>query len=87
MESKLMLQNGWIDGLELATFHLPADVAVLSACNSGQRAVGGRGMSSLPGDDIFGLQSALVSGGSAHRVGRFVDPGDAGGVRGDIGIS
>jgi hypothetical protein len=67
MESKLMLQNGWIDGLELATFHLPADVAVLSACNSGQRAVGGRGMSSLPGDDIFGLQSALFQAG-VHTV-------------------
>ena len=87
MESKLMLQDGWIDGLELATFHLPADVAVLSACNSGQRAVSGRGMSSLPGDDIFGLAVRVVSGGSAHRIGRFVDPGDAGGVRGDIGIS
>jgi hypothetical protein len=67
MESKLMLQDGWIDGLELATFHLPADVAVLSACNSGQRAVGGRGMSSLPGDDIFGLQSALFQAG-VHTV-------------------
>ena len=67
MESKLMLENGWIDGLELATFHLPADVAVLSACNSGQRAVGGRGMSSLPGDDIFGLQSALFQAG-VHTV-------------------
>ena len=67
MESKLMLQNGWIDGLELATFHLPADVAVLSACNSGQRAVSGRGMSSLPGDDIFGLQSALFQAG-VHTV-------------------
>jgi hypothetical protein len=67
MESKLMLENGWIDGLELATFHMPADVAVLSACNSGQRAVSGRGMSSLPGDDIFGLQSALFQAG-VHTV-------------------
>ena len=59
MESKLVFQNGCIDGLELATFRLPADVAVVSACNSGQRAVSGRGRSELPGDDIFGLQSAL----------------------------
>ena len=29
----------------------------------------------------------VVSGGSAHRVGRPVDRGDAGGVRSDIGIS
>jgi tetratricopeptide (TPR) repeat protein len=67
MESKLVLRNGSIDGLELATFRLPADVAVLSACNSGQRAVGGRGMSELPGDDIFGLQSALFQAG-VHTV-------------------
>jgi CHAT domain-containing protein len=67
MESKLVLENGWIDGLEVATFHMPADVAVLSACNSGQRAVGGRGMSWLPGDDIFGLQSALFQAG-VHTV-------------------
>ncbi len=63
MESKLVLQNGWIDGLELASLQLPARVAVLSACNSGQRAIGGRGMSELPGDDIFGLQSALFHSG------------------------
>jgi tetratricopeptide (TPR) repeat protein len=67
MESKLVLENGWIDGLELARYHLPAEVAVLSACNSGQRAVSGRGMSELPGDDIFGLQSALFQAG-VHTV-------------------
>jgi CHAT domain len=67
MESKLVLEDGWIDGLELATYHLPAEVAVLSACNSGQRAVSGRGMSELPGDDIFGLQSALFQAG-VHTV-------------------
>jgi tetratricopeptide (TPR) repeat protein len=67
MESRLVLDDGWIDGLELATFRLAADVAVMGACNSGQRAVGGRGMSTLPGDDIFGLQSALFQAG-VHTV-------------------
>ena len=67
MESRLVLEDGWIDGLELATFRLPADVAVLGACNSGQRAVAGRGMRSLPGDDIFGLQSAFFQAG-VHTV-------------------
>lgn len=67
MESKLVLEDGTIDGLELARFRLPADVAVLSACNSGQRAVGGRGMAEVPGDDIFGLQSALFQAG-VHTV-------------------
>ena len=67
MESRLVFQDGCIDGLELATCRIPADVVVLSACNSGQRATGGRGWSELPGDDIFGLQSALFQAG-VHTV-------------------
>src|ERR1019366_1177868 len=67
MESKLVLEDGCIDGLELATLNLPADVAVLSACNSGQRAVGGRGLVELPGDEIFGLQAALFQA-AVHTV-------------------
>jgi hypothetical protein len=67
MESTLVLENGCIDGLEIATLNLPAEVAVLSACNSGQRAVGGRGLVELPGDEIFGLQAALFQAG-VHTV-------------------
>lgn len=40
---------------------------VLSACNSGQRAVRGRGLAELPGDDVFGLHSAPFSAG-AHNI-------------------
>jgi CHAT domain-containing protein len=40
---------------------------LLSACNSGQRTVKGRGLAELPGDDVFGLQSALFSAG-AHNI-------------------
>ncbi len=67
MESTLVLEDGCIDGLEIATLSLPAEIAVLSACNSGQRAVAGRGLAELPGDEIFGLQAALFQAG-VHTV-------------------
>jgi CHAT domain-containing protein len=67
MESKLVLADGTIDGIEIGLLRLPARVAVLSACNSGQRAIRGRGMNELPGDDIFGLQAALFQAG-VHTV-------------------
>ena len=67
MESKLILRDGWLDGLELSELRLQADLVVLNACNSGQRAVKGRGFAELPGDDVFGLQSALFTAG-AHSI-------------------
>jgi CHAT domain-containing protein len=67
MESKLILQDGWLDGLEIAELCLEADLVVLSACSSGQRAVKGRGLNEVPGDDVFGLQSALFTSG-VHSV-------------------
>jgi CHAT domain-containing protein len=63
MESRLIVYDGWLDGLEIADLNLQADLIVLSACNSGQRAIRGRGLRELPGDDIFGLQSALFRSG------------------------
>jgi CHAT domain-containing protein len=69
MESKLILRDGWLDGLELSDLRLQADLVVLSACNSGQRAVKGRGLAELPGDDVFGLQSALFSAGARSVLG------------------
>jgi hypothetical protein len=69
MESKLILRDGWLDGLELSDLRLQAELVVLSACNSGQRAVKGRGLAELPGDDVFGLQSALFSAGARSILG------------------
>ncbi len=69
MESQLILQDGWLDGLEIAELNLEADLVVLSACSSGQRAVSGRGLKELPGDDVFGLQSALFSSGVRSVLG------------------
>jgi hypothetical protein len=67
MESHFYLQNSMLDGLELATLELRADLVVLSACSSGQRPIAGRGLPELPGDDLFGLQAAFFRAG-AHRV-------------------
>jgi CHAT domain-containing protein len=69
MESKLFLQNAFLDGMELAGLRLEAEVVVLSACNSGQRAIAGRGLKDVPGDDIFGLQSALFQSGARTILG------------------
>jgi CHAT domain-containing protein len=69
MEAYLCLQDGLLDGLEIATWRLKADVVVLSACNSGKRAVTGRGMAALPGDEMFGLQAAFFSAGARRVLG------------------
>jgi CHAT domain-containing protein len=67
MESHFYMQNSLLDGLELANLQLRAETVVLSACSSGQRAISGRGIAELPGDDLFGLQAAFFRAG-AHRV-------------------
>lgn len=67
METGLLLYDGELDGLELSTWRLDADLVVMSACHAGKRAVAGRGMAELAGDDLFGLQAAFFSAG-AHSV-------------------
>jgi CHAT domain len=69
MESKLFLQDAALDGMEVAGLKLAAELVVLSACNSGQRAIAGRGLNEVPGDDIFGLQSALFQAGARTILG------------------
>jgi CHAT domain-containing protein len=39
-------------------------MVVLAACHSGQRAVFGRGLDALPGDDLFGLQAVFFEAGA-----------------------
>ncbi len=63
MESHLFLRNSLLDGLEISNWELKADTIVLSACHSGQRAIAGRGMKELPGDELFGLQAAFFTAG------------------------
>ncbi len=69
MESYFFLQNGRLDGLEIADWRLNAELVVLSACHSGQRAIAGRGMTELPGDEMFGLQAAFFMAGARRVVG------------------
>ncbi len=67
--ARLVLQDGTVDALTISQWRLAADVVVLSACDSGQRALGGRGLAELPGDDLFGLQAAWLEAGAQSLVG------------------
>jgi CHAT domain-containing protein len=64
MESYVYLRDRRLDGLEISRLHMSADLVVLSACFSGQRATGGRDLPELPGDDLFGLQAAFNIAGA-----------------------
>lgn len=68
MESCLFLAESALDALEISTLGIGARLVVLSACSSGQRAIVGRGMDDLPGDDIFGLQAAFFAAGARELV-------------------
>jgi len=68
MESKLFLRDAALDGLDIATWTTGVRLIVLSACCSGQRPISGRGMSELPGDDLFGLQAAFFAAGAQQIV-------------------
>ncbi|HKO59725.1 MAG TPA: CHAT domain-containing protein [Pyrinomonadaceae bacterium] len=67
METYLCLNDGLLDGLDIAAWHLNAELVVLSACHSGKRSFKGRGLGELPGDEMFGLQAAFFAAG-ARRV-------------------
>jgi CHAT domain-containing protein len=69
MESHLFLSDSAWDGLEISSLRLNPDLVVLSACNSGQRAVAGRGFGELPGDEIFGIQLAFAMAGAKAVIG------------------
>jgi CHAT domain-containing protein len=77
MESCIFVSDAALDGLEISTLRLRADLVVLSACNSGQRAVSGRGMDELPGDDVFGLQAAFAMAGAQAVLGCLWTADDA----------
>jgi CHAT domain-containing protein len=68
MESYLDLFDARLEGLEVANWRLGAELVVLSACCSGQRPIAGRGLATLPGDDLFGLQAAFFAAGAKRVV-------------------
>jgi CHAT domain-containing protein len=67
MESGLYFHDGQIDGIEISTWRLEAELVVLSACSSGQRPIYTRGgatrQEELAGDDWFGLPAAFFATG------------------------
>jgi CHAT domain-containing protein len=67
LDARLFVRDGSIDGFDVSHWQLNAELVVLSACFAGVRAVAGRGLEYLPGDDLFGLQAAFFSAG-ARRV-------------------
>ena len=69
LESRILLQDGPLDAMELATLGIKAELVVLSACHSGQRAIELREIGEIPGDDIFGLQAALFKSGVRSILG------------------
>ncbi|MDX1418121.1 MAG: CHAT domain-containing protein [Candidatus Promineifilaceae bacterium] len=73
MESNLVLHETLLDGLEIANWRLNAELVVLSACCSGQRAIKGRPVggivTELPGDDVYGLQAAFYAAGAQRVLG------------------
>jgi CHAT domain-containing protein len=69
LAARLLLADGEVDGPTLAGWQLAADLVVLSACWSAQRAVRGRDGSELFGDEVYGLQSAFFAAGARQVLG------------------
>jgi CHAT domain-containing protein len=69
LDTRIYLHDGALDGIDIANLGLKADLVVMSACHSGQRALGGQGLSALPADDIFGLQATLFQSGVRSVLG------------------
>ncbi|UFW45724.1 MULTISPECIES: CHAT domain-containing protein [Bradyrhizobium] len=68
-ESFLQLGSERLTADMISRSRVPADLVVLVACCSGQRAVGGMGIQFWPGDDLFGLQAAFRAAGVRQVIG------------------
>jgi len=72
LEARILLQDGWLDCMDIAQLSLTAEVVVLSACESGQQSVDLRKMATgggVPGDEMFGLQAAFFQAGTRCVLG------------------
>lgn len=69
MQACLHFRDDVLDGWQIAQLPLRAELVVLAACNSGQRAIAGRGLDALPGDELFGLLGAFFDAGAAAVLG------------------
>ena len=73
MDARILLQDGPLDCMDIAQLSLSADVVVLGACDSGRQSMEFRqvatGDDGVPGDEIFGLQSAFFQAGARCVLG------------------
>jgi CHAT domain-containing protein len=69
LESFLCLYNSRLEGPEIAFWQLNAECVFLSACCSGQRAITGRFLKELPGDELLGLQAVFFLAGARRILG------------------
>jgi len=69
MESRLFLRDAVLDGVEISSWQLQAEVVVLSACWSAKRPRAARGLSDVPGDEVLGLQGAFFAAGARRILG------------------
>ncbi len=69
MESRLFLRDAELDGVEISSWQLQAEVVVLSACWSSKRPRAARGLSEVPGDEVLGLQGAFFAAGARRILG------------------
>ena len=81
LASRLYLRDGALDALRIGLLPLRAELVVLSACHSGQRALSLPGSKELPGDDIFGLQAAFFLAGVQSVIGALWPLHDESGAR------
>jgi len=69
MESGVYLYDQHLDGLDISTFDLSADVVILLACHAAKRSISARGLTTLPADSVYGLQAALHNAGAQSMIG------------------
>jgi CHAT domain-containing protein len=77
LESRLFLHDAELDGVEVSSWRLEADIVVLSACWSAKRLRAARGLPEVPGDEMLGLQGAFFAAGARRLVGALWPVRDA----------
>ena len=69
MDAHLFCHDARLDGMELSTLNINADVVILALCHGNKRAVAARGLKRLPSDEVYGLQAALHTAGAKSTLG------------------
>lgn len=69
MDSSLCMADLALDGMQISTLDLSAELVVLAACHAGKRAASARGLARLPADSVYGLQAAFHCAGARAVIG------------------